>query len=184
MAEHVEVGGATVRAVEGDLTAMEVDVVVNAANVQLRHGGGVAGALARAAGPDLQRESDAWVRTHGPLRDGVAAVTAAGRLPARHVVHVAGPVHDPARQDNADRLAAAVAAALDAAAERGARTVAMPAISAGIYGYPLDEATRVLARAVHRWLTDHPGTLDEVRLVGLDDTVTGAFRRALDELTG
>jgi O-acetyl-ADP-ribose deacetylase len=176
---ELEVGGATIRVVEGDLTVQEVDAVVNAANTHLLHGGGVAAAIADAAGPSLQAESSAWVEEHGPLRDGVAALTTAGDLPARIVIHVAGPVHDAERDDNADRLAAAAVAALDAAASHGARSIAFPAISAGIYGYPLDEATQVLTDAVTGWLAASPRSLDEVRLVGFDARVAGAFSDAL-----
>jgi O-acetyl-ADP-ribose deacetylase len=174
------VGGTTIRALTGDLTRQDVDAIVNAANVHLQHGGGVAAAIARAAGRGFQQESDDWVAEHGPLRDGVAAVTSSGSLPCRHVVHVAGPVHDRARDDNADRLRAAVVAALDAAVEAGDRSIAFPAISAGIYGYPLPEATSVLADAVVAWVADEPDLLDEVRLVGFEDRVTAAFADALE----
>jgi O-acetyl-ADP-ribose deacetylase len=179
VAEELEAGGTLLRVVTGDITAQPVDAIVNAANVHLRHGGGVAAAIARAAGPVLQRESDEWVAAHGPLRDGEAAVTSGGALPCRVVVHVAGPVHDPDRDDNADRLRAAVVAALEAAREHDARSVAFPAISAGIYGYPLDEATRVLVDTVATWVVDHPGVYDQVRFVGFDDRVADAFAGAL-----
>jgi O-acetyl-ADP-ribose deacetylase len=178
------IGGTRIQALTGDLTRQDVDAIVNAANVHLQHGGGVAAAIARGAGPELQRESDGWVAEHGPLRDGVAAVTSAGSLPCRHVVHVAGPVHDPARDDNADRLWTAVTAALDAAARVGGRSVAFPAISAGIYGYPLPEATSVLVEAVVSWVAAAPGRLDEVRLVGFEDRVTEAFASALERASG
>jgi O-acetyl-ADP-ribose deacetylase len=175
----LDVGGTTIRTFTGDLTEERVDAIVNAANAHLQHGGGVAGAISRAAGPVVQRESDAWVAEHGPLRDGTAAVTGAGSLPCRLVVHVAGPVHDAGRDDNDDRLRAAVTAALEAGREHGARTIALPAISAGIYGYPLAEATAVLVSAVADWVRAHPGELDEVRLVGFADAATEAFASAL-----
>jgi O-acetyl-ADP-ribose deacetylase len=179
---EVEVAGTTLRALTGDLAQQEVDAIVNAANVLLQHGGGVAAAIARAAGPGLQRESDAWVAEHGPLQDGSAAVTSAGELPCRLVVHVAGPIHDPGREDNAARLRSAAVAALDAGHEQGARSMAFPAISAGIYGYPLAEATEVLAQAVAAWVQEHPGRLGEVRLVGFQDEITDAFATALRTL--
>ncbi|MFA9445971.1 macro domain-containing protein [Egicoccus sp. AB-alg6-2] len=166
----------------GDLTAQDVDAIVNAANAGLQHGGGVAGALARAAGPTLQAESDEWIAANGPLRDGVAAVTAAGDLPSQVVVHVAGPIYQADRGDNADRLRSAVLAALDATAARGLRTIAFPAISAGIYGYPRPEATRILVQAVADWTARHPGTLDEVRLVGFDAGARDDFAAALASL--
>lgn len=169
-----------ITAVQGDLTRQDVDAVVNAANEYLRHGGGVAAAIARAGAPDVDRESDAWVRQHGALGPDDAAVTSAGRMPARHVVHVVGPRYREG-QDNAGLLAGAVRAALDAAAAVGARTVAMPAISAGIFGYPRREAARVIAEACRSWSDGHPDTIEEIRLVGYDEAATDDFRAALDE---
>lgn len=165
-------------AVTGDITAQQVDAVVNAANEELQHGGGVALAIARAGGPVVQEESNRWVSQHGPLSPGVAAVTPAGDMPAMLVIHVAGPRYRQG-QDNAGLLATAVAVALDAAAGEGCRTVALPAISAGVFGYPLDEATEVIASTVRSWVEENPDALDEIRLVGFDDATTAAFRAAL-----
>ncbi len=169
----------TITAITGDLTAMDVDVIVNAANEHLAHGGGVAAAIVRAGGPVVQRQSDDWVDAHGPLSPGVAAVTGAGAMPARAVVHVAGPRYREG-QDNAGLLRTAVTAALDAAIAAGHRTVALPAISAGIFGYPLADATRVIAAAVHRWVEEHPADLDEIQLVGFNERVAAAFRAGLE----
>jgi putative ATPase len=176
------VSGATIAVVDGDLTAQAVDAVVNAANDTLQHGGGVAGALARAGGPIVQEESDEWVRRHGPVPTGGAAVTAAGAMPATHVIHVAGPIYR-LDQDNERLLRAAVAGALDAAAEIKAESVAFPAISAGIYGYPIAEATAVLADEVVHWLTAHPGRVNEVRLVGFSEEASGHLARGLTAAT-
>ena len=181
----VEVAGSRIVVLAGDLTRQDVDAVVNAANARLQHGGGVAAAIAIGGGPQIQRESDRWVKERGPLTDGEAAVTTAGTLPAEHVVHVAGPVYDAARDDNAPRLRMAVVAALNAATEAGARTIAFPAISAGVYGYPLDDATAVLGATIVSWCRDHTGTLDEIRLVGFDERARDAFAaglaRAIDD---
>jgi putative ATPase len=175
------VGDATVLAVAGDLTAQDVDVVVNAANSRLAHGGGVAAALARAGGPAVQQASDDWVAAHGEVGPGQAAVTTAGALPARAIVHVVGPVHRSG-QDNAGLLRGAVVAALDAAREQGARSVALPAISAGIYGYPPEDAAVVIAEAAVSWLRDGPvGSVAEVRLVGFDTAAAQRFADALPE---
>ena len=176
------VGDTHVQAVVGDLTRIEVDAVVNAANAGLQHGGGVAGALARAAGPSLQQESDDWVDQHGPLEVGQAAVTGAGDLTARWVVHVAGPVYGKGQPDDESHLRAAVRGALYAAAEVGASTIALPAISAGIYGYPPDEASRVIASEVVR-VVDGTG-LTEVHLVGLDRQAAELFAAGLEQATG
>src|ERR671918_98630 len=123
-----DVADAMLHAVQGDLTAMEVDAVVNAANEHLHHGGGVAAALSRAGGPSVQRESHAWVDQHGPVQPGQAAVTTAGDMPAAHVVHVVGPRYRSG-QDNPGLLRQAVHAALEGAAGSGATSVALPAIS-------------------------------------------------------
>lgn len=169
-----------IRAVLGDITGLEVDAVVNAANRHLQHGGGVALAISRAGGPIIQEASDAWVREHGPLRPGRAAVTPAGAMPARVVIHVAGPRWAP-QQDNPGLLAGAVGAALDAAADLGCGSVALPAISAGIFGYPPTQATKVIADSVGAWCAARPGVLKSVLLVGYDETITEAFRRALQQ---
>lgn len=175
------VGDATLLVVQADLTALDVDAVVNAANEHLVHGGGVAMALARAGGPAVQRESDEWVRRNGPLPAGQAAVTTAGTMPAQHVIHVVGPRYRKG-QDNAGLLRDAVRAALDAAAGSGARTVALPAISAGIFGYPAGEATAEISAACAAWLGEHPGALDAVVLVGFDRASADLFVDALEHV--
>lgn len=174
---------AGIEVLEGDITRLEVDAVVNAANEHLEHGGGVAAAISRAGGPTIQAESDEWVRRHGPLRPGQAAVTGAGAMPARWVIHVVGPRYRP-DQDNETLLGRAVIAALEAAAEHGARSIALPAISAGIFGYPRTEATRVIARTVADWLSRNPGVVDRVVLVGYDQATADDFRAAVAEVEG
>jgi O-acetyl-ADP-ribose deacetylase (regulator of RNase III) len=162
---------------EGDITQQDVDVIVNAANAQLAHGGGVAAAIARAGAPVVDAESRAWVAEHGPIGPGVAAITGAGGMPSGHVVHVVGPIYRHG-QDNEGLLALAVRAALDASVGMGAASVAMPAISAGIYGYPPAEACEVIVRAVVTWFADG-GELDEVRLVAYDAAMADHFHTAL-----
>ena len=166
-------------AVEGDLTAQQVEVIINAANDQLEHGGGVAAAIVRAGGAEIQAESRAWVKSYGPLKNGQAAVTTGGVMPARWVVHVVGPRFREG-QDNEGLLRQAVRAALDTTAGLEARSVAMPAISAGIFGYPRQEATAVIASECRRWLDAHPKVIDDIRLVGYDAATTADFQKALD----
>ncbi|MDE0139037.1 MAG: macro domain-containing protein [bacterium] len=169
----------TVMAVRGDITKASVDVIVNAANEYLRHGGGLAAALAAAGGEEFVEDSDRWVSEHGPVPSGEAAVTVGGRLQAPWVVHVVGPRYREG-QDNPALLRQAVRAALDASARVEAETVAMPAISTGVFGYPLEAATRVIASECVRWVREHPGALREVRLVGYDRRTTDALRHGLD----
>lgn len=169
-----------VRVVQGDLTEQDVDAIVNAANNRLQHGGGVAGAIVRAGGRVIQDESNEWVRANGVLRSGGAAVTSAGTLPAEHTIHVAGPIYQEG-QDNEGLLRAAVAAALDATATVGATSIAFPAISAGIYGYPIAEATAVLADEIVQWTRANPGALREVRLVAYDAAAVAHMQDGLDD---
>jgi O-acetyl-ADP-ribose deacetylase (regulator of RNase III) len=168
-----------IKVVQGDLTAQPVAAIVNAANEHLQHGAGVAAAIVQAGGQVIQTESDEWVAEHGPIGPGRAAITSAGHLPAQYVIHVVGPRYREG-QDNESLLQGAVTAALNAAAVSGCRTVALPAISAGIFGYPRAEACQVIVAACRTWLDRRPGLISEIRLVGFDQEVADQFRRALD----
>lgn len=174
------IGDSNVVVVRGDVTRQPVEGVVNAANAGLQHGGGVAQAIVRTGGRVIQEESDAWIREHGPLGHGEAAVTTGGMLLASHVIHVVGPVYRDGA-DNAALLRDAVFAALDAATEYELGSVAFPAISAGIFGYPPEQATRVIAQAVVNWLRTTPNQLIEVRLVGFSDQMATMFAEGLTE---
>jgi len=176
---EIIVGATTIRTVQGDLTDLEVGAIVNAANERLAHGGGLAAAIVKAGGDVIQTESDAWVAEHGPLHPGLAAVTGPGSLPCRAVVHVAGPFYR-AGSDNEGLLRTAVGAALATAGSEGHRSVAMPAISAGVFGYPMAEATRIIASEAVRWADEHPNALHLILLVGRDESATEAFRAGLE----
>ncbi len=175
-------GETRIAAVCADITILQVDAVVNAANEQLAHGGGVAAAIATAGGPVVQEESDAWVRDHGPVPVGGAAVTSAGSMPAHLVIHVVGPRYAEG-QDNEGILRAAVRAALDAAEAREAQRVAFPAVAAGIFGYPADEATAVIARTVASW-AEHHEVPSDVLLVGFDEEIATLFATAIEAIAG
>ncbi len=177
----VRIADTTLSAVTGDITAMPVDAIVNAANVELMHGGGVALAIARAGGPAIDTESRAWIETYGVLEPGLAALTSAGAMPSSYVIHVAGPIWR-SDADNESLLAAAALAAVDMADEISAATMAVPAVSAGIYGYPPDEATGVIVETIAEHLSETEPTLHSVRFVGYDETMTLRFASALDRL--
>jgi O-acetyl-ADP-ribose deacetylase (regulator of RNase III) len=164
--------GMHVEVVQGDITAESVDAIVNAANEQLAPGGGVCGAIHAAGGPSIAEEC----RRIGHCPTGSAVATTAGNLPARFVIHAVGPVWHGGNRGEADLLASAYASALDEAARVGARTVAFPAISTGIYGYPLQAATAVAVEAVRSWKGDG---VDLVRFVCFDRRTSDAYRTAL-----
>ncbi|NHZ70982.1 MAG: glutamate racemase [Proteobacteria bacterium] len=177
----IRVNDATISCLTGDLTTMSVDAIVNAANVELEHGGGIALAIARAGGEAIDDESRDWIGTYGPLEPGVAALTSAGNMPSSYVIHVAGPIFQQG-QDNEALLAAAVIAALDMAAEIEVHTVAMPAISAGIYGYPPADAALVIVESVASSLFEQDSTISSVRLVGFTDEMTMRFSQVIQQL--
>ncbi|MCS7178339.1 MAG: macro domain-containing protein [Anaerolineae bacterium] len=154
----IQVNRTVLELVEGDITEMETDAIVNAANEYLIHGGGVAGAIACRGGPTIQQESDEWVRRHGPVPTGSAAITSGGRLKARYVIHAVGPVYDRgAPEQSAQLLASAVRAALRMADEHHLKSVALPAISTGIFGYPLEDAAQVMIKAATEYLSGETG---------------------------
>lgn len=157
---HVQIGGSTLELIEGDITTLDTDAIVNAANQYLAHGGGVAGVISRTGGPVIQQESHAWVRQHGPVGTGSAAITSGGRLKARHVIHAVGPVYDASpggAARSAELLGSAVQAALGLADEHGLESIALPAISTGIFGYPMAEAARVMLEATIDYLEGRTG---------------------------
>jgi O-acetyl-ADP-ribose deacetylase len=155
----------------GDITALDVDAIVNAANSSLLGGGGVDGAIHRAAGPDLLEACKAL----GGCETGDAKTTPGFGLPARWVIHTVGPVWRDGRHGEAELLASCYRRSLEEAEAVGARTVAFPAISTGVYGYPKELAARVAIATLEAADAD----LDEVILVAFDTTTAGIFERAL-----
>jgi O-acetyl-ADP-ribose deacetylase (regulator of RNase III) len=150
----------------GDITAEAVDAIVNAANSSLLGGGGVDGAIHRAGGPAILAECRRIRETRYPggLPTGEAVITTAGKLPAKHVIHTVGPVYGQNAGKDAELLAACYENSIALAAENGLETIAFPAISTGVYGYPKEEAARVARAAVERALKRYP-SIREVRLV-------------------
>ena len=163
---------ATVEVLEADVTALEVDAIANAANTGLLHGGGVAGAIARAGGPEIQAESNEVA----PIDLGAAVATTAGELPSRWVIHAAtmhlgGPT-------SAEIIRDATAATLRCAEELGARSLALVAFGTGVGGFPLEEAARIEAEEVNRHLTEGSG-LERVVFAVRGDEAREAFERAV-----
>ena len=158
--------------VQGDLTEQQVDAVVNAANEGLVPGGGVCGAIHRRGGPSIAEEC----RRIGHCPTGGAVVTTAGDLPASFVIHAVGPVWRGGGAGEPELLASAYRSSLEEAVRVGARSVAFPAISTGIYGYPLEAATEVAVAAVRGW---EGSGVDLVRFVCFDAATLAAYKAAL-----
>ncbi|WP_054856625.1 ADP-ribose-binding protein [Vulcanisaeta sp. JCM 16159] len=143
--------GVTVELTKGDITEIEADAIVNAANSYLEHGGGVAGAIVRRGGWVIQEESREWVRKHGPVPVGGVAVTGAGKLKAKYVIHAVGP---RCGVEPIEKLDDAVTNSLRKAEELRLTSIAFPAISTGIFGCPYEDAARIMAQAIKREASD------------------------------
>jgi len=172
-----KVGATTVSLVSEDLTERDVDAIVNAANSYLQHGGGVAGAIVRKGGRSIQEESDAI----GFVPVGGAAMTGAGRLRARHVIHAVGPRMGEGDEDA--KLAGAIASVLALATEKGLASICVPAISAGIFGFPKDRCARILVGGTAEFLHKHPETtLRLVEFCIFDKEAYGYFAAEIGKL--
>jgi len=165
--------------IEGDITKLDVDVVVNAANSSLLGGGGVDGAIHRAAGPRLLEDC----RKLGGCPTGEARITEGYGLPARFIVHAVGPVWRGGGRGEAELLASCYRNSLVLAEERGASSIAFPAISCGVYGYPVDRAARIALREVREFVKQ-PRTLHRVLLVCFGEETLRAYRKAAEEGAG
>lgn len=177
---EVEFAGRTLALVQGDITRIAADAIVNAANAGLVGGGGVDGAIHRAAGPSVMEELVSRYPAGTPT--GSAVVTSAGLLPARWVIHAVGPVWQGGRRGEAELLASAYRASLAHVDQLGAASVTFPAISCGIYGYPLDAAAAIAIDAVGAGLAGaEPGApLERATFVLFSTATFEAFARALD----
>ncbi len=164
----------SIELIQGDITDLAVDAIVNAANEQLQLGAGVAGAIRRRGGPSIQRECDRI----GNCPVGGAVVTGGGDLPARWVIHAVGPIWRGGQEGEEELLASAVRSSLARAEEAGARSVALPAISTGIYGFPLDRAAGISVREA-RGFAARSVSVERVVFCLFDERALAAFERAL-----
>ncbi|MDH4139104.1 MAG: O-acetyl-ADP-ribose deacetylase [Coriobacteriia bacterium] len=166
----------------GDLTRVDADAIVNAANSQLARGGGVCGAIHAAGGPSIAEECRAWVAEHGAVPTGGAAITTGGRLPARFVVHAVGPVWHGGSSREPDLLANAYRSSIEIADGQGLCSIAFPSISTGIFGYPVSLAAPVALEAARGALAAAQN-VREVRFVLFDQATHDAYEAALESLS-
>jgi O-acetyl-ADP-ribose deacetylase (regulator of RNase III) len=174
---EIKLGDIIFRLVLGDITSRDVDAIVNAANSHLQHGGGVAGAIVRKGGQIIQDESDKI----GYVSVGQAAITTAGKLPARYVIHTVGPRMGEGDEDN--KLKNAVLSSLALASEKGLKSISLPAISSGIFGFPKDRCAGIIVHQALEFLKrNEASSLKIVEFCIFDEETLAHFRREFDRI--
>ena len=175
---------ASLQLVQGDITAETTDAIVNAANEYLQHGAGVAGAIVRRGGPAVKAESEAWVREHGLVSHAKPAWTSGGNLPAKYIIHAVGPIWgDTPGGDEDARLAEAVTGSLRLAEKLRLTSIALPAISTGIFGFPKERAAGIILSAVREYFGNNPDSgIKLVRLVLYDQATIAYFLKTWNDL--
>jgi O-acetyl-ADP-ribose deacetylase (regulator of RNase III) len=177
---HMEIdfpNGKTLRLVIGDITKIQVDAIVNAANSGLRGGGGVDGAIHRAGGPAIMSELAEIRASSGGCPPGSAVVTGAGALPAHYVFHAVGPIYQDGLRGEAEHLANCYRKCLELAEQHGVHTIAFPAISTGVYGYPIEEAAGIALETIASRLTDPECRVRDVLIVLFDQSAYAVHAR-------
>lgn len=166
---------------QGDLTQEPLDAIVNAANARLMHGGGVAMAILQAGGWSIQLESNAWIRQHGPVSNTEPAYTHAGKLPTRYIIHAVGPIWGEGDEDN--KLALAIAGSLKRAEALKLHSIAFPAISTGIFGFPKERAAKIFFATFQAYASQHVETsLSLIRVTLWDEDSLQIFLDAAQQL--
>jgi O-acetyl-ADP-ribose deacetylase (regulator of RNase III) len=183
LVEHRLSTGQTIQIVQGDITSEEVDAIVNAANEHLQHGGGVAWAIAKKGGATIQKESEAWIRHHGRVAHASPAWTSGGLLPAKYVIHAVGPVWGDGDEDT--KLESAVRGSLRVADELNCSSIALPAISTGIYGFPKDRAAGISFSTIEKYFAQNSSSgLKSIKLVLFDQSTVDVFIKAWHDKWG
>jgi O-acetyl-ADP-ribose deacetylase (regulator of RNase III) len=166
---------------QGDITFEATDAIVNAANSQLSHGGGVAQAIAKEGGDVINKESRKWVQEHGPVSYDSPAYTSGGDLPCSFVIHAVGPVWGEGDEDN--KLSTAIRSSLTRAEELGVKSIAFPAISTGIFGFPVDRAAKIFMRVFKDYLLkESTEAVKTIKMILYDDHTLEEFLTAFDEV--
>jgi O-acetyl-ADP-ribose deacetylase (regulator of RNase III) len=176
LSEHPFPSGQRFQLAQGDLTNEHVDAIVNAANRYLQHGGGLAGAIVARGGDSIQAESDAWVSEHGLVTHAAPAYTRAGTLPCQYVIHAVGPIWGEGDEDR--KLEEAVSGSLCLADRLELSSIALPALSTGIYGFPKDRAAAIILSAIEAYFSQHTDSrLSLVRIILYDQPTLQVFQK-------
>ena len=164
----------TLQIMRGDITIEEVDAIVNAANEQLQHGGGVAWAISKKGGDAIQQESDEWIRKHGTVSHSLPAWTSGGLLPAKYIIHAVGPVWGDGDEDK--KLSDAVTGSLRVADELKCKSISMPAISTGIFGFPKDRAAGIIFKTIENYFVENKNSeIGQIRIILFDMSTLQVF---------
>ena len=170
-----EINGKLFKLVLGSIIEEDVDSIVNPANEQLLHGGGVAGLISRAGGENIQKES----REKAPVKTGAATFTGAGKLPYKYIIHTVGPVYRGGENNEAELLGSAIKSALVIADDLGVNSISMPSVSTGIFGYPLEPAIKTITAAIYEFMKKS-SSLDEIRLCEFDEIKANEIKKYLN----
>lgn len=175
------IGNTVLKTIVDDITTLGTDAVVNAANSSLMGGGGVDGAIHRAGGKEILEECKQIVAKIGRLPAGEAVITTSGNMPSKHVIHTVGPVWRGGGRDEQEYLKNCYKNSLQVAMDNSLRTVAFPSISTGVYGYPVDRASKTAVSAIIEFVKENPGMFDEIIFCGFDTSTEKEYANALKE---
>ena len=171
------IGNTTLKVIEGDITEEGTVAIVNAANSYLAHGGGVAYAIVRRGGKEILEDSNRIVKEKGPIPVGEAAITKGYNLKAKYVIHVVGPRWGEGKEE--EKLRKAIRSVLELAKEHNIKSIAIPAISCGIFGFPKGIGTRIIVEETINFLQENESAFDEIHFIGVDTTIPQLFKEAL-----
>ncbi|CEP77397.1 MAG: macro domain-containing protein [Defluviitoga tunisiensis] len=177
---QINLNNVFIKIIYGDITEEKVDAIVNAANSELKHGGGVAETIAKKGGPTIQEESNEYVKKHGFIKTGNVAVTGGGKLNCKYIIHAVGPIWKDGTNNEEILLYSAVYNSLTKADELGLKSIALPAISAGIFGYPIEKAVKMYFAAVYDFICHSSKSLKEIRFVVYDEKLLEYFLKEFD----
>jgi len=181
--EHVTPQNKKIQVRHGDITTEDTDAIVNAANGHLAHGGGVAGAVCRAGGPTIQKESDKWISTHGGVETGDVAITTAGRMIARHLIHAVGPIWRDGNHNEEMLLEKCVWNSIYKAHTFNLKSISIPAISSGIFGMPKELVAEIMFRVALKFSKSYEdSSVEEIRFTNFDVPTVSVFREQFDHL--